>query len=295
MQDFQFPRWSNRAFVIVLASVVVLGGYVATMGFVGTHPTTINVGHQPEQPVPFSHEIHAGQLKMDCRYCHTTVEKAAYAAIPPTATCGNCHGGNRNPAGATLAAVHLTSKNLAWVRESLETQKSIPWLKVHELPDFVYFNHSAHVNRGVSCVECHGRIDQMPVVYQDQPLSMKWCLDCHRNPETRLRPVSEVTNLAWNPESLNEVYVSTVKSKYGDLVKHLDTDKNGSLGAEEAKVLFDPISSVDRDNNNQISETELIEFAEKLDKTQLGRAELGRLLRASSNINPSTNCSTCHR
>lgn len=199
MQEFHFPTWVNKFTLLVLGGVLAGGGYVAACLFVATHPDTINVGHRPIQPVPFSHRLHAGQLKLDCRYCHNTVESAAAAAIPPTATCGNCHGGDRVEAGRTLAAVHLTSTKLEPVRESLETDESIDWIRVHDLPDFVYFNHSAHVTRGVSCVECHGRVDKMEVVTQVKTLSMKFCLDCHRNPETHLRPQELVTQLDWDP------------------------------------------------------------------------------------------------
>lgn len=199
MQEFYFPTWVNKFTLMVLGGVLAGGGYVAACLFVATHPTTVNVGHRPTQPVPFSHRLHAGQLKLDCRYCHNTVEKAAHAAIPPTATCGNCHGGDRTEPGRVLGAVHLASAKLEPVRRSLETGESIDWIRVHDLPDFVYFNHSAHVTRGVSCVECHGRIDKMEVVTQVQTLSMKFCLDCHRNPEPHLRPQEFVTSLDWDP------------------------------------------------------------------------------------------------
>jgi hypothetical protein len=199
MNNFQFPGWTNKAVIIGLVGLLTLGGYGATMGFFATHPLVINIGHQPTQPVPFSHKIHAGELKLDCRYCHNTVDKAAHAAVPPTATCGNCHGGSLVKDGATLAVVQNDSPLLKPVRNSLETGMPVDWVRVHRLPDFVYFNHSAHVNSGVSCVSCHGRIDKMEVVYQDQPLSMKWCLDCHRNPDPNLRPAEFVTQLDWTP------------------------------------------------------------------------------------------------
>jgi len=121
------------------------------------------VGYQPVQPVPYSHALHVGQLGIDCRYCHNTVEVAAQAAIPPTQTCMNCH-----------AKIRAQSPKLLPVRESYATGMPVHWMRVHDLPDFVYFNHSAHVRRGVSCVECHGRVDKMEVVYQQEPLSMGW-------------------------------------------------------------------------------------------------------------------------
>ncbi len=148
----------------------------------GSPRRATDVGYAPEQPVPYSHALHAGQLGIDCRYCHNTVETAAHAAVPPTQTCMNCH-----------AAIRKESEKLIPVRASYATGMPIPWVRVHDLPDYVYFNHSAHVRRGVGCVSCHGRVDTMEVVYQAEPLSMGWCLDCHRNPERHLRPVEFVT------------------------------------------------------------------------------------------------------
>lgn len=195
MREFHFPNWINKLVLVIIAVILLGGGYMAAIGFVATHPTTVNVGHQPKQPVPFSHKTHAGTLKLDCRYCHNTVEESAHAAIPPTATCGNCHGGNRVKANATLGVIQPDSEKLLPIRESLETNQPVRWERVHDLPDFVYFNHSAHIKRGVSCVECHGRIDKMEVVTQVKTLSMKWCLDCHRNPEKRIRDPQLVTQL----------------------------------------------------------------------------------------------------
>lgn len=182
----RFPAWVNY----LLPMLVLLGGggalYVPVVVGLGASPQTTDVGYAPEQPVPFSHALHAGQLGMDCRYCHTTVFKSAFAAIPPTQTCMNCH-----------TKIKADSPKLLAVRESFVSGKPIPWQKVHDLPDYAYFNHAAHVNKGVSCVSCHGRVDTMEVVYQAQQLSMSWCLDCHRSPEKHLRPVEEVTNLSW--------------------------------------------------------------------------------------------------
>ncbi|TWU38458.1 cytochrome c3 family protein [Novipirellula artificiosorum] len=199
MQRFLFPRWVNR-FLLGLAAAAAGGGLYATvMGGLVTDPVTLNPGYQPEQPVPFSHAIHAGQLKMDCRYCHNTVFEAAHAAIPPTATCINCH----SPADAqgitALSAVRADSEKLDPIHESWETGKSVAWKRIHNLPEFVYFNHAAHVNSGVSCKSCHGRIDQMEVVYQAETLSMAWCIECHRDPNPHLRPIDQVTNLDWQP------------------------------------------------------------------------------------------------
>jgi hypothetical protein len=183
---FEFPRWSNYALPAI--AVMVVGGalYMPVAVGLGFSPKTTAVGYAPEQPVPYSHALHAGKLGIDCRYCHNTVEKAAFAALPATQVCMNCH-----------STVWKDSPRLAPIRESFATGKPMQWTKVHDLPDYAYFNHSAHVTHGVSCVECHGRIDQMDVVQQVAPLSMGWCLECHREPEKHLRPVEHVTHLWW--------------------------------------------------------------------------------------------------
>jgi hypothetical protein len=143
------------------------------------------------QPVPFSHAHHAGQLGIDCRYCHTSVEDAPFAGIPPTKTCMNCH-----------QQIWVGSSMLEPVRDSYRSGKSIPWERVHNLPGFVYFDHSIHVQKGVGCASCHGRIDQMPLVWQENTLLMEWCLECHRRPQDHVRPRDEVFNMAWKASDL---------------------------------------------------------------------------------------------
>ena len=198
MNRFLFPRWVNKFLPVVGLLLLGGAGYGGTLFLGATDDKTLNPGYQPEQPVPFSHVIHAGKLKMDCRYCHTGVDRGAAATIPATSTCINCHS-PLDPKTSTpkLAAVHPTSTKLKAVHQSWETDKSIPWKRIHRLPDFVFFNHSAHVNRGVSCVVCHGRIDTMEKVGQAKELSMAWCLECHKNPGPNLRPVEFVTKLDW--------------------------------------------------------------------------------------------------
>ena len=188
MSLFIFPRWANKTKHI--AGVALAGAPIYLTAFVwyGFSPKTTDVGYMPNQPVPYSHALHAGELGIDCRYCHNTVDKTGMAAIPATDTCMNCH-----------KMLHTKSPNLLLVRESAATNKSIEWLKVHDLPDYVYFNHSAHVTRGVGCVSCHGRVDQMEVVYQKETLSMGWCLDCHRAPDQHLRPPETATQMEWKP------------------------------------------------------------------------------------------------
>jgi formate-dependent nitrite reductase cytochrome c552 subunit len=176
--------------------VAVLGGgpYAAIIVGYGFSPKALTVGYQPVQPISYSHELHAGQLGIDCRYCHTTVENNTYAAIPHTQVCISCH----NPDAGN--GIRKTSNKLAPLFESYKTGKPVEWVKVHDLPDYVYFNHSAHVNKGIGCASCHGRVDKMEVVYQAKDLSMSWCLDCHRKPEKNLRPISEMTNMSWTAE-----------------------------------------------------------------------------------------------
>ena len=190
------------------ANTAVGVGGILTVGFVWYYfsPRYTDVGYMPDQPVPYSHTLHAGELGLDCRYCHNTVETAAHAAVPPTQTCMNCH-----------AKIRTESPKLAAVRESYASGTSVEWIRVHDLPDYVYFNHSAHVTRGVACVECHGRVDKMEVVYQAEPLSMGWCLDCHRKPEPRLRPREFVTVMDWEPPEgeTRESLGAKIRQEYG--------------------------------------------------------------------------------
>src|SRR6185312_10769703 len=138
------------------------------------------------QPVPFSHEHHVAALGLDCRYCHTSVEKSAFAGISPTKTCMNCH-----------SQIWTNAAILEPVRASFRNDTPLTWTRVNDLPDFVYFNHQIHVRQGVGCATCHGPIDKMPLVYQAKPLLMEWCLDCHRAPEKYIRPRDQVFNMAW--------------------------------------------------------------------------------------------------
>jgi hypothetical protein len=185
-----FPKWTNRLPVMVIVGGLLTGGALVAGAWYYLTPKYSRVGYKPIQPVSFSHATHAGQLGLDCRYCHNAVEKSWYSNIPASSTCMNCHN-----------QVLKDDPRLALVRESAQTGKPIPWVQIHRVPDYVYFNHSVHVNRGISCVECHGRIDQMDEVYHAQPLSMTFCLDCHRHPETKLRPPDKITDLAWKAES----------------------------------------------------------------------------------------------
>jgi hypothetical protein len=179
-----FPKSANRLPLQILIFLVLFGG-VATAGVTYyMTPKYTRVGYAPVQPVPFSHALHAGQLGLDCRFCHSNVEKSGHSNIPTSQTCMNCHN-----------QVRKDSSLLAPVRSSYETGEAVPWVWIHTTPDHVYFNHAAHVNRGVSCVECHGKINEMDVVAHAKPLSMGFCIECHRNPETRVRDKADVFNL----------------------------------------------------------------------------------------------------
>ena len=197
---FQFPAWTNKILTLLGGVGTIAVIYIGLIVNYGASPKTINAGYAPLQEIPFSHKLHAGELKLDCRYCHNTVEKAAHAAIPPTGTCLNCHTGADAQGNVAKASVRPDSSKLEPLHESAKTGLPVEWNRVHDLPDYVYFNHSAHVMGGVSCVSCHGRVDQMDVVTQVAPLSMSWCLDCHRNPTPNIRPLDKVTDLAWTTD-----------------------------------------------------------------------------------------------
>lgn len=182
------PPWSNKIPLVA----ALAGGLSATVAVAGIwyygSPKYTDVGYSPVQPVPYSHKLHAGELGIDCRYCHASVEVSPVANVPPTSVCMNCH-----------KLVNRDSELLAPIRDSAATGRPMRWLRVHKLPEFAFFEHRAHIAAGVGCVTCHGRIDEMEVVTQSQPLSMSWCLDCHRDPAAQRRPVSEVTNMKWLP------------------------------------------------------------------------------------------------
>jgi hypothetical protein len=193
---FLFPKWTNHLPTAVAVAATAGGCFaVALFWYYGTNKY-FEVGYQPKQPVEYSHKLHAGDLGMDCRYCHSTVERSSFAAVPPTQTCMNCH-----------TKVRADSALLLPVRESFATDKPIPWVRVHNLPDYVYFDHRAHLHAGVGCSTCHGRVDQMPRITQEKPLTMGWCLDCHRNPQPYLRPAGAVTDMTWQPAPDAEIGV----------------------------------------------------------------------------------------
>ena len=195
----QIFRRSTNTFtrVTIFGAVFILGFATWAIDRLSRSDYATRATQSREQPVPFSHAHHVGGLGVDCRYCHTTVETSSFANIPPTKTCMNCH-----------SQIWSTSPTLEPVRASFRTNQSIRWTRVNDLPDFVYFNHSIHVNKGVGCNTCHGPVDQMPLMYQQESLQMEWCLSCHRAPQNNLRPRSEVFNMRYQqPTGANPVVV----------------------------------------------------------------------------------------
>jgi hypothetical protein len=185
-----FPEWTETLKKALRVLIIGAPVYLVLLLVLGVRDgKAIRIGYQPDQPVPYSHALHAGDIGLDCRYCHSTVEQGAKAAVPPAATCMNCH-----------TSVLPQSPLLLPIRQAYAENTPVKWVRVHDLPDYVYFNHSAHVTRGVGCEKCHGRIDHAVKVAQEVPLTMGWCLDCHRNPEPNLRDPEKVTEMGYIPQ-----------------------------------------------------------------------------------------------
>jgi len=188
MPQIFHPSTNTFSKVSIFGAVFFVGFLLWLFGALSRSSWATQADVAREQPVPFSHAHHVGDEGIDCRYCHTSVEKSGFANIPPTKTCMNCH-----------SQIFSTSPTLEPVRESFRTDTSIAWTRVHDLPDFVYFDHSIHVNKGVGCETCHGRVDKMPLTWQKASLQMEWCLDCHRHPEQYVRPREAVFQMGYQP------------------------------------------------------------------------------------------------
>jgi hypothetical protein len=188
MAQIFHPSTNTISRVSIFGAVFILAALLWAVAEIQRSSYITQVGVARTQPVPFSHKHHVSGLGIDCRYCHTTVEESSFAGIPPTKTCMNCH-----------SQIWADSPMLEPVRQSFRMDQSLRWLRVHDLPDFVYFDHSIHVKKGVGCVTCHGRVDRMPLMWREQPLTMEWCLECHRAPERFVRPREYVFDLDWRP------------------------------------------------------------------------------------------------
>jgi hypothetical protein len=251
-----FPRWLNWLPLKVIVALALVGTLVVCAVAYTFTPKYTRVGYMPVQPIPFDHSIHAGQLGMDCRYCHSFVEESPHSNIPTAQVCWNCHGAGK---------VKADSPKLEPLRASIDTNyegytgDALRWVQVHETPDYVYFNHSVHVNRGVSCVECHGKVNEMSVVYHDKSLSMGFCLDCHRAPEKALRPMDQITNLDFTVE---------------------DVDK------EDFYQYLSENTGKDREALDALASDWKLDWGQEL---------MGKHLKEAWNVHPPQDCTTCHR
>lgn len=204
MAQIFHPSTNTIARVSILGGILILGGVGLVAAMIDRSPYMTGVGVARPQPVPFSHAHHAGDLGFDCRFCHTSVEDGAIAGIPPSKTCMKCH-----------SQIWADSPMLEPVRSSFAEGDPIEWTRVHDLPDFAYFDHSAHVAKGVGCVSCHGRVDEMPLMWKVHTLHMDWCLDCHREPEPHLRPRDRVFDMAWQPDGDPRSLGAQLAAQYG--------------------------------------------------------------------------------
>lgn len=284
-----FDRSSNalaRASLVLTGLIVIALG--VTLDQLQRSPWVTRQGQRAEQPVPFSHKHHVQGLGLQCQYCHVTVEKSSYAGIPPTKTCMNCH-----------AQIWTNAELLKPVRDSYATGESLPWIRVHDLPDYVYFNHSIHVNKGIGCATCHGRVDQMPLMFAQNTLQMEWCLDCHRNPSKNLRPTSEIYNMVWKaPTSSKPVWCAVTDAKTGvptaDSVNCTTQDPTGA-GPELAALSLPAAGVV----HAAVSDTSAAMLPASLTyKKFTSQDELGHFLLDHYKIRTPkdlTSCEVCHR
>ena len=286
-----FDRSSNALarMSLVLTGLIVIALGV-TLDQLQRSPWVTRQGQRADQPVPFSHKHHVQGLGIQCQYCHTSVEKSSYAGIPPTKTCMNCH-----------AQIWTNANLLEPVRHSWATGESITWTKVHDLPDYVYFNHSIHVNKGIGCSSCHGRVDEMPIMYQQNTLQMEWCLNCHRNPGKNVRPTSEIYNMAWTgPSELKPVWCAAKQSSKSGVptaqdVSCTETDPSASgqvasLRLPSLAPTLDARSASDAGGSAVITAVSYQKFT--------SQEELGQFLVGQYNIRTPhelSSCEVCHR
>jgi len=204
MSQIFHPSTNTISRLTIFGGAGFVVALVLALAAINESPYITDVGVARSQPVPFSHKHHVGDDGIDCRYCHTSVEESSFAGIPPTKTCMNCH-----------TQIWSDSPMLEPVRESFRSGKSIQWTRVHNLPGFVYFDHSIHIHQGVGCETCHGRVDQMPLTWRAEALRMEWCLNCHRSPENYLRPREEVFTMGWQPSIPQQELGRQLVRQYG--------------------------------------------------------------------------------
>jgi len=199
-----FHRSANTLSKVSIFGILSLVGGLVLLAIVLARSTYVTRAHEfVEQPLQFSHMHHVTDDGIDCRYCHTSVETSSFAGIPPTKTCMNCH-----------SVLFANAAFLEPVRASFRDNRPLHWVRVHDLPDFVYFNHSIHVKKGIGCESCHGRVDQMPLMYQENSLLMEWCINCHKNPQDYVRPRSEITTMGYRPAVAQSVLGPQLVNEY---------------------------------------------------------------------------------
>ena len=282
-----FDRSSNA---LVRMSLALTGLIVIALGValnsLQRSPWVTRQGQRPDQPVPFSHKHHVEGLGLQCQYCHTSVEKSSYAGIPPTKTCMNCH-----------SQIWTNAALLEPVRDSWATGKSIQWIRVHDLPDYVYFNHEIHVNKGIGCASCHGRVDEMPLMYEENTLQMEWCLNCHRNPGKNLRPTSEIYNMAWaGPSEEKPVYCAQVANGV-PTAQQVNCTATKPANIETAMLQM-PKTTTASDAPVSDAPVEAPLSAQVNYRKFTSQDELGKYLTAQYHIrtaNELSSCEVCHR
>lgn len=277
-----FPRSANDfARISILAGLVLLAGLVWAGALMHKSGYRTGEGLYLHQPVPFSHKHHARELGLDCRYCHTSVEISASAGIPPVATCMNCH-----------RQIWTNSDMLEPVRAAWRNGTPIQWERVHDLPDFVYFNHSVHVAKGIGCSECHGQVDEMPLTLQVASLDMQWCLQCHRDPVDRVRPRDEVFNIDWDPRTATVEQLSRV----GMDLASLTHGGNGHAGSGESEAALDALDGeAGAQRLHAAHETAVVNPDEGIRLTGEEQAEFRRRLAEQYDVQSLMSCSVCHR
>ena len=288
-----FDRSSNA---LARASLALTGLIVIALGValnsLQRSPWVTRQGQRPDQPVPFSHKHHVEGLGLQCQYCHVSVEKSSYAGIPPTKTCMNCH-----------SQIWTNAQLLEPVRQSWATGASLQWIKVHDLPDFVYFNHEIHVNKGIGCASCHGRVDEMPLMYEQNSLQMEWCLNCHRNPSVNLRPTSEIYNMAWAGPSSDKPVWCAPNAKSGPTAQQVGCVTKDPSGANPQLAQVDVQSGTHLQPHPTAGEGQTVSDAPAIAMPVnylkfTSQAELGHYLQKQYHIrtaNELSSCEVCHR